>query len=104
MELNRILNPLSQNEMTLKNICYICNKKLINKEGFRRHIIFVHSVPKKCLFCDKKIKINGRNDLLKQHLTRCIPFLNHCERLNVIGKTGTLDIFYLKCFKNHNKK
>jgi hypothetical protein len=101
MELHKILNPLPK-ELTLKNICYICSKQFKNNSTCRRHLKLVHSLPEICLFCNKKIKVAGRIDLKRQHLTRCKPFLEHCRKLKSLNELHFLNHFHLDCFEKIN--
>lgn len=61
--------------------CRICNTAC---QQLSRHMSSVHVQRIKCVFCNKPIKIIGRIDLLRQHLTRCKKYTfesNHNVKL-----------------------
>eukprot|EP00834_Sanchytrium_tribonematis_P006526 NODE_489_length_6860_cov_1.209289.p5 type:complete len:150 gc:universal NODE_489_length_6860_cov_1.209289:4438-4887(+) len=51
--------------------CSICSKIFKNVSVMKKHLTSVHGPKLPCEYCGKMLKVHGRKDVMRQHVSRC---------------------------------
>ncbi len=71
--------PRPTTETPKEVYCKHCQKQFKNIHAKKKHELSVHGPKLPCEYCGKKLKVFGRQDLMKQHLERCKEYKKTLE-------------------------